>query len=103
MKIKVQDFDFMWLQQIGKRMVTVNALVLPGLLEHVTVLIGVAVGKRAVAGVIHQPYYNYKAGGEQIGRTIWGIQDLGVGGFTPVQVSAPWFTVGLLVFNDALF
>ena len=31
-----------------------------GLLDHVTVLIGIAVGKEAVAGVIHQPYWNYQ-------------------------------------------
>ena len=33
---------------------------LQGLLDHVTVLIGIAVGKEAVAGVIHQPYWNYQ-------------------------------------------
>nr|CAD7197265.1 unnamed protein product [Timema douglasi] len=63
-----------------------------GLLEHVTVLIGVAVGDRAVGGVIHQPYYNYKQqreGGEveEMGRTLWGIVGGGVGGFIPT--SAP--------------
>lgn len=31
-----------------------------GLLDHVTVLIGVAVRGKAVGGVIHQPFYNYK-------------------------------------------
>ena len=31
-----------------------------GLLDHVTVLIGIAVGSEAVAGVIHQPYWNYQ-------------------------------------------
>lgn len=31
-----------------------------GLLDHVTVLIGLAVNGKAVGGVIHQPYYNYK-------------------------------------------
>lgn len=54
-----------------------------GLLDHVTVLIGVAVGDRAVAGVIHQPYYNYKTQSENLGRTIWGIRGIGIGGFTP--------------------
>ena len=33
-----------------------------GLLDHVTVLIGIAVGSEAVAGVIHQPYWNYQVG-----------------------------------------
>lgn len=32
-----------------------------GLLDHVTVLIGLAVNGKAVGGVIHQPYYNYKS------------------------------------------
>jgi len=32
-----------------------------GLLDHVTVLIGIAVGGRAVAGVVHQPFYNHQA------------------------------------------
>ena len=47
-----------------------------GLLEHVTVLLGIAVGSQAVAGVIHQPYYNYKAAeqGASVGRTFYGLQ-----------------------------
>ena len=50
-----------------------------GLLDHVTVLIGVAVNGEAVAGVIHQPYFNYqsKEPGIELGRTIWGIVGLG--------------------------
>ncbi|KAM9017022.1 3'(2'),5'-bisphosphate nucleotidase 1 isoform 3-T3 [Guaruba guarouba] len=31
-----------------------------GLLDHVTVLIGIAYGGKAIAGVINQPYYNYE-------------------------------------------
>ncbi|XP_072929837.1 3'(2'),5'-bisphosphate nucleotidase 1 isoform X1 [Epargyreus clarus] len=55
-----------------------------GFLEHVTVLIGISVNERPVAGVIHQPYYKTTVGGEKkIGRTIWGLQEVGVGGFTP--------------------
>ena len=39
-----------------------------------TVLIGIAVKGRAVAGVIYQPYYNYKGGPDaKLGRCIWGI------------------------------
>ena len=40
-----------------------------GFLDHVTVLIGIAVGKRAVAGVINQPFFNYekKVRGENVG------------------------------------
>ncbi|XP_078672093.1 3'(2'),5'-bisphosphate nucleotidase 1-like [Branchiostoma floridae x Branchiostoma belcheri] len=52
-----------------------------GFLDHVTVLIGVAVNGKAVAGVINQPYYNYKAGpGATLGRTMWGIVGLGAFG-----------------------
>ena len=40
-----------------------------------TVLIGIAVGRVAVAGGIHQPYYNYRnpGPGQTIGRTFYGI------------------------------
>lgn len=49
-----------------------------------TVLIGISVNEKPVAGVIHQPYYKTMLGGEKIiGRTIWGLQEVGVGGFTP--------------------
>ncbi|XP_067844980.1 3'(2'),5'-bisphosphate nucleotidase 1 [Heptranchias perlo] len=52
-----------------------------GLLDHVTVLIGIAYGGKAIAGVINQPYYNYQAGaGAVLGRTIWGVLNLGVFG-----------------------
>lgn len=39
-----------------------------GLLDHVTVLIGIASGGKAVGGVIHQPYYNYQNPGWAQGR-----------------------------------
>lgn len=52
-----------------------------GMLDHVTVLIGIAVNGRAVAGVMHQPYYNYKAGPDaSLGRTIWGVVGVGTRG-----------------------
>jgi len=55
-----------------------------GLLDHVTVLIGIAVDGKAVGGVIHQPFYNYQAGpGAVMGRTIWGIVGVGAFGFEP--------------------
>merc|ERR1712133_277420 len=57
-----------------------------GLLDHVTVLIGIAVGTEAVAGEIHQPYYNYKSQepGAQLGRTFYGLVGGGVYGLTRV-------------------
>ncbi|KAF5282534.1 hypothetical protein FQA39_LY04941 [Lamprigera yunnana] len=55
-----------------------------GLLDHVTVLVGIAFQGKAVGGVIHQPYYNYQSGlSDAMGRTIWGLVGLGVGGITP--------------------
>jgi len=55
-----------------------------GLLDHVTVLVGIAVGSKAVAGVIHQPYYNYKdtQPGVKLGRTFYGLEGVGVSGIT---------------------
>ncbi|XP_014673858.1 PREDICTED: 3'(2'),5'-bisphosphate nucleotidase 1-like [Priapulus caudatus] len=58
-----------------------------GLLDHVTVLIGVAVAGRAVGGVIHQPFYNFKTPGATLGRTIWGI--IGVGTYGVEKVLPP--------------
>uniref|UniRef100_V9IE28 3'(2'),5'-bisphosphate nucleotidase n=1 Tax=Apis cerana TaxID=7461 RepID=V9IE28_APICE len=54
-----------------------------GLVEHVTVLVGVAIGHRAIGGVIHQPYYKNKEN-EILGRTLWGINGVGFGGFAPI-------------------
>ncbi|XP_034018758.1 3'(2'),5'-bisphosphate nucleotidase 1 isoform X1 [Thalassophryne amazonica] len=51
------------------------------LLDNVTVLIGIAHGGRAIAGVINQPFYNYQLGaGATLGRTMWGMLGLGVFG-----------------------
>ena len=51
-----------------------------GFLDHVTVLVGIAVGQTAVAGVINQPFYNYQNKGEPMGRTLFGIIGSGVKG-----------------------
>jgi len=56
-----------------------------GFLEHVTVLIGLSIRDRAVGGILHQPYF--KDSEHKLGRTIWGLSGLGIGGFT--QRSAP--------------
>lgn len=48
-----------------------------------TVLIGISVNEKPVAGIIHQPYYKTMVGDEKkLGRTIWGLKEAGVGGFT---------------------
>ncbi|XP_019372020.1 PREDICTED: 3'(2'),5'-bisphosphate nucleotidase 1 isoform X2 [Gavialis gangeticus] len=58
-----------------------------GLLDHVTVLIGIAYGGKAIAGIINQPYYNYEAGADAVlGRTIWGVLGLGAFGFQLKEV-----------------
>lgn len=61
-----------------------------GLLEHVTVLIGISHNNHATAGVIHQPFYGYgmstvkDEGSDSLdrisqlkGRTIWGLAGVG--------------------------
>jgi 3'(2'), 5'-bisphosphate nucleotidase len=51
------------------------------LLQQVTVLIGITHQGRAIAGVVHQPYYKRKEGNEEKeGRTIWGIARVGTFG-----------------------
>lgn len=58
-----------------------------GLLDNVTVLIGIAHGGKAIAGVINQPFYNYQLGaGADLGRTIWGMPGLGTFGFQLQEV-----------------
>ncbi|KAM4522368.1 3'(2'),5'-bisphosphate nucleotidase 1 isoform 2-T2 [Odontesthes bonariensis] len=58
-----------------------------GLLDNVTVLIGIAYGGRPIAGVINQPFYNYQLGaGAALGRTMWGIVGLGAFGFQLQEV-----------------
>uniref|UniRef100_A0A8C8Z3U8 3'(2'),5'-bisphosphate nucleotidase 1 n=1 Tax=Prolemur simus TaxID=1328070 RepID=A0A8C8Z3U8_PROSS len=60
-----------------------------GLLDNVTVLIGIAYEGKAIAGIINQPYYNYQAGPDAVlGRTIWGILGLGAFGFQLKEVPA---------------
>ncbi|KAK3893113.1 hypothetical protein Pcinc_003059 [Petrolisthes cinctipes] len=56
-----------------------------GLLDHVTVLIGIASGGKAIGGVIHQPYYNYQNPGSALGRTVWGVVGGEVGGMDMVK------------------
>ncbi|KFD50586.1 hypothetical protein M514_08535 [Trichuris suis] len=52
-----------------------------GYVSHVTIMIGVAMNGKPVAGVIHQPYTkeNEKTNMEQ-GRTVWALRSAGVKG-----------------------
>jgi 3'(2'), 5'-bisphosphate nucleotidase len=52
-----------------------------GLIEHVTVLIGISHKGKAIAGVLHQPFYKAPENPNSIGRTIWGIQGIGAFGY----------------------
>uniref|UniRef100_A0A8C1UPY7 3'(2'),5'-bisphosphate nucleotidase 1 n=1 Tax=Cyprinus carpio TaxID=7962 RepID=A0A8C1UPY7_CYPCA len=57
------------------------------LLDHVTVLIGIAYQGTAIAGVINQPFYNYQMGASaSLGRTLWGVLGLGAFGFQLQEV-----------------
>lgn len=49
------------------------------MVEHVTILVGIAYNGSPIAGVIHQPFLKL---GEKFGRTLWGIPRIGYGGFT---------------------
>lgn len=51
-----------------------------GFLEHVTILIGISFREHAIGGVIHQPYFKCATSGK-LGRTIWGVKELGTGGY----------------------
>lgn len=65
-----------------------------GFLERVTVLIGIALNDRAVGGVIHQPYFkNDDDASSTAGRTIWGLEGLGCGGFSPARAPDGEFIV----------
>lgn len=56
-------------------------------------MIGIAVNGKAVGGVIHQPYHNYKSVQDPLGRTLWGLVGLGVGGFTIVEPPSDKFII----------
>jgi 3'(2'), 5'-bisphosphate nucleotidase len=80
--LQVQNLTIVEQSAHVPRAIANNDCDVAGLLDHVTVLVGIAVGGRAVGGVIHQPYYNYKvASGDDVGRTLWGITGIGTGGF----------------------
>ncbi|CAI9730749.1 2 3' [Octopus vulgaris] len=52
-----------------------------GLLDHVTVLIGISVNGSAVAGVVYQPYYNYQSKiSSEMGRCVYGVVGIGTFG-----------------------
>lgn len=57
-----------------------------GLLEHVTVLIGISIDGKSVAGIINQPFYGYSTSADiekVTSRTMWGLVGLGCFGVTP--------------------
>uniref|UniRef100_A0A8C8D037 3'(2'),5'-bisphosphate nucleotidase n=1 Tax=Oncorhynchus tshawytscha TaxID=74940 RepID=A0A8C8D037_ONCTS len=64
-----------------------------GLLEHVTVLIGISYGGKAIAGVINQPF-NYQT------ADMWGMPGLGAFGFELQEVPDGRHTVDAMVPHD---
>ncbi|CAG0923614.1 unnamed protein product [Notodromas monacha] len=51
-----------------------------GLVEHVTILIGVALMGKPVAGIVHQPFWKSLGNDKElVGRTVWGICGMGIG------------------------
>ena len=65
---------------------TLTRVVCAGLLQYPTVLIGIAVGGKAVGGVIHHPFWSPSltsgspSNAMATGRTIWGLVGMGVRG-----------------------
>jgi len=61
-----------------------------GLYDHVTVLIGISMNGKPIAGVIHQPFYGFEKEPQasELGRTMWGVRGLGTFGFTHVPPPA---------------
>ncbi|KAG5683269.1 hypothetical protein PVAND_012559 [Polypedilum vanderplanki] len=57
-----------------------------GLIENVTVLIGIAYREASIGGIIHQPFFKCSTT-NKMGRTIWGLKELGTGGY--VRKSPP--------------
>ncbi|KAL7029932.1 hypothetical protein ACKWTF_006432 [Chironomus riparius] len=51
-----------------------------GFVENVTVLIGIAFRDTSIAGIIHQPFFKC-ATTNKMGRTIWGLKELGTSGY----------------------
>lgn len=58
-----------------------------GFMEHVTVLIGISVNGKSVAGVIHQPFYGFKTKpADSLGRTMWALIGLGYFGINTSEL-----------------
>lgn len=57
-----------------------------GFVENVTVLIGIAFREAAIGGIIHQPFFKCSTT-NKLGRTIWGLKELGTSGY--VKKSPP--------------
>uniref|UniRef100_A0A3B5ACZ1 3'(2'),5'-bisphosphate nucleotidase 1 n=1 Tax=Stegastes partitus TaxID=144197 RepID=A0A3B5ACZ1_9TELE len=74
-------------EEVDDEQLTSCCFLTSGLLDNVTVLIGIAYRGRAIAGVINQPFYNYQLGaGATLGRTMWGMPGLGAFGFQLQEV-----------------
>lgn len=74
--------------------------VILGFLDHVTVLIGISVRGNAVAGVIHQPWYNFDKPGLPLGRCLWGV--IGLGGYSVISIIHVSFVIKKLGLPKAI-
>lgn len=68
-----------------------------GFVEHVTVLIGIAVKGEPVAGVIHRPFANPAAASKGCQQMYWALKGLGSRGVTPRKTSPPTETGSLRI------
>lgn len=83
--LNIEDLT-VWVDPLDGTSEFVRAQNDPSLLEQVTVLIGITYKGRPIAGVIHQPYYNLLSD-SKVGRSIWGINGVGVFGINTCKES----------------
>ena len=57
-----------------------------GNIDHVTVLIGISALGKSVAGIIHQPFFQYQQNPNSAGRTIWGVVGLNAFGVNKADI-----------------
>lgn len=64
-----------------------------GHVTHATVLIGISINGSAVAGIIHQPFYDVDTNIDTNGRTMWGLVGLGCFGVKPDKLYEKKFII----------
>jgi len=79
-KLKVEDL-IVWVDPLDG-----TAEFTEGNIDHVTVLIGISALGKSVAGVIHQPFFEYNQDSNSAGRTIWSISGINAFGIAKADV-----------------